>query len=276
MPKPFDEVDYAAFQLKIQNWLGIRLMDYKEDQMRRRVGTMAQQAGCDSFVAYALQMQQSPPLLQAFLDQITINVTELMRNPSLFGDLAQSVLPELIAARRGLPLSVWSAGCSYGAEAITLAMLLRDAPGTPSYRIKGTDLDLSVLAKANAGMFSAADMASVPHELRQRHFISIDDNTFMPMPDLRRSVQFAKHDLLADPYPADTYDLILCRNVLIYFTDAAKQRIYQGFFQALRPDGVLFVGGTERIYGAESLGFELVKPFFYRAKKYTARQSQAA
>jgi chemotaxis protein methyltransferase CheR len=81
---------------------------------------------------------------------------------------------------------------------------------------------------------------------------------------LRRMIQFGHHDLLADNYNQGEYDLVLCRNVLIYFTEEAKDRIYRGFFRSLKPGGYLFVGGTERISDHRGMGFELVMPFFYR------------
>lgn len=263
----FGIADYEQFCQKVQAHLRIRLTDYKVDQMQRRVSQMAKQGGCTSFVEYFSAMQRDANLLKGFLDQMTINVTELMRNKELFNDLAKNILPELVEARKGARLDVWSAGCSYGAEAYTLAMLINELSPVPNYHIKGTDLDLSVLARANSANFNGMDMAGVDPDRRKKFFMSIDENTFMPVPSLRRNMVFEKHDLLADPYPANSCDLILCRNVVIYFTDDAKARIYQGFYNALRPGGVLFVGGTERLGDLGPPGFKLMRPFFYRAIK---------
>jgi chemotaxis protein methyltransferase CheR len=261
----FSSADYEAFAAKIQRKLGIRLGEYKVDQMQRRLGTVAKQHGATSFVGYFAAIERDNAILNEFLDQMTINVTELMRNPALFEDLAKTILPGLIEAKKGLPLNIWSAGCSYGAEACTVAMLLREMVPPPQYRIKATDLDLAVLAKANSVNFTKADMVSVSPERRKKNFIEIDDNTFMPLPDIRRSISFSQQDLLSDDYPPNTYDLILCRNVVIYFNDEAKERIFRNFWKALRPGGVLFVGGTERLGDTKTLHFELIKPFFYRA-----------
>lgn len=263
----FSPADYEQFCQRVQTHLRIRLTDYKVDQMLRRVSQMAKQGGCSSFVEYFAAMQKDSALLKGFLDQMTINVTELMRNKELFADLGKNLLPELVAARNGARLEVWSAGCSYGAEAYTLAMLINELNPVPQYHIKGTDLDFSVLARANGATFNGMDMAGVDPERRKKFFMSIDENTFMPMPNLRRSIVFEKHDLLADTYPSNTYDLILCRNVVIYFTDDAKARIYEGFYKALRPGGILFVGGTERLGDLGPPGLKLIRPFFYRAIK---------
>jgi chemotaxis protein methyltransferase CheR len=260
----FGDSDYQAFQQRVQSRLGVRLADYKSDQMRRRVGMMAQQAGCASFMAYFAAMERDAALLAAFLDKMTINVTELLRNPERFADLARAVLPDLLARRGRTPLSVWSAGCSYGAEAYTMAMLLHELSPTAGHRIKGTDIDLVILARASSARFSDADMANISPARRRAHFTPVIAGQFTPAAHLRKAVQFGKHDLLGDPYPREQYDLILCRNVVIYFTEEAKERIYRGFFQALRPGGVLFVGGTERLTDHRAIGYELVLPFFYR------------
>lgn len=260
----FGDADYLAFQKKVQARTGVRLADYKPDQMRRRIGTLAQKAGHGSFAAYSAALEKSPALLSDFLDKMTINVSELLRNPDRFAELTRAVLPPLLVQRKNAPLSIWSAGCSYGAEAFTLALLLHEMTPTVVHRIKGTDLDAEILAKARRGRFSQADMANIVPERRKIHFSQESDGSFAAAPHLRNQVQFAKHDLLADAYPKAEYDLIACRNVVIYFTDEAKTRIYQNFFDALRPGGVLFVGGTERLPNHRAIGFELAIPFFYR------------
>jgi chemotaxis protein methyltransferase CheR len=260
----FGDVDYQCFQQKVQLKCGIRLIDYKSDQMRRRIVTMSEQAGCPSFLHYFAAMERDASVLSGFLDRMTINVTELLRNPERFAELTRTMLPALLALRKGVPLSAWSAGCSYGAEAYTLAMLFHEIAPTVPHRIKGTDIDLAVLAKANTPCFTETDMAQVSLERRRAHFTDLGTGGYLPAAHLRARVRFGPHDLLADTYPPSEYDLILCRNVLIYFTDEAKERIYRGFFRALRPGGVLFVGGTERLSDHRALGFELIQPFFYR------------
>ena len=264
-PGAFGDEDYRLFQQKIQSRTGIRLVDYKPEQMRRRISTAAQRAGFGSFAAYVGAMERNAALLENFLETMTINVTELLRNPPRFDDLSRVILPGLVALRgQATPLSLWSAGCSYGAEAYTLALLLEEmAPRVP-HRIKGTDIDEEILAKARNPRFTAADMVNVSPARRAAHFQEAPEGTFVPRPALSARVQWAKHDLLAGAYPRAQYDLIACRNVVIYFTDEAKERVYRGFFEALKPGGVLFVGGTERLADHRAIGFDLALPFFYR------------
>lgn len=265
-PPPLDgfgPAEFAAFGRRVEARTGIRLNEYKGDQMCRRISALAQKSGCASFAAYAALMERDPAHLAEFRDRMTINVTELLRNPDRFAELAGAVLPDLLAQRHGLPLSAWSAGCSYGAEAYTLAMLLREISPGLTHRIWGTDVDPAMLARAAHPCFSAADVVNLSTARRQTHFDQ-GEGGFRPKPPLQERVRFGPHDLLGASYPAAEYDLILCRNVIIYFTDDAKDRIARGFFRALRPGGVLFVGGTERLPDHRALGFELIRPFFYR------------
>lgn len=259
----FSEADYGRFQTRVEARLGIRLSQYKSDQMRRRLMSLAQKNGADSFTGFASMVERDPAQLSELLDKITINVTELLRNPDRFSELTSQVLPDLLAQRKGAPLSLWSAGCSYGAEAYTMAMLLHELQPAAAHKIKGTDIDLSVLARAANPSFSAADMVNLSPARRTAHFLEVGGN-HQPRPHLRSKVRFEPHDLLGGVYPKSEYDLILCRNVVIYFNDDAKERIYRGFFQALRPGGILFVGGTERLSDYRTVGFELLRPFFYR------------
>lgn len=258
----FGDADYGWFQQRVEARLGVRLSQYKPDQMRRRLMSLAQKNGASSFTAFASVMERDPAMLSEFLDKMTINVTELLRNPDRFTELASHVLPGLLAQRKGFPLTVWSAGCSYGAEAYTMALLLHELQPAAAHKIKGTDIDLSVLTRAEHPNFSAADMVNLSPARRTAHFLELD-GTYQPKAHLKNKVRFGPHDLLGDGYSKSEYDLILCRNVVIYFNDDAKERIYRGFFQALRPGGILFVGGTERLSDHRSIGFELVCPFFY-------------
>lgn len=272
---PYGEADYKFFCQRIESRFRIRLNDYKPEQMSRRVASLSKHLGCASFAAYALSIERDAAALSEFLDLMTINVTELFRNASLFEDLATKMLPRSPAFTSG-GFTAWSAGCSYGAEAYTLAIVLREAFGERPFKIRGTDIDLTMLAKANAPCFSEADMVQVSRQRRDAHFSSPDERTYLPKIHLKRSIEFGRHDLLADVYPAAQYDLILCRNVVIYFNDDAKERIYEGFFHALKPGGILFVGGTERIATATRIGYEMLQPFFYQKPAAVQQLRRAA
>ena len=135
--------------------------------------SLAQKNGANSFTAFASTMERDPAKLSEFLDKMTINVTELLRNPDRFNELTTKVLPDLLAQRKGAPLAIWSAGCSYGAEAYTMALLLHEIQPNVGHKIKGTDIDLSVLTRAERPSFGTADMINLTPARRSAHFMEL-------------------------------------------------------------------------------------------------------
>ena len=130
------------------------------------------------------------------------------------------------------------------------------------HRIQATDVDPRVVERAREGLFLPADVRSVPAPLLKSYFVP-EGEQYRVREDVRRDVQFRVHNLLCDPFPSGI-DLIACRNVVIYFSEEAKDRLYERFYGALRPGGVLFIGSTERINRYRETGFEQVAAFFYR------------
>lgn len=169
------------------------------------------------------------------------------------------MLPKLISASS--KLKIWSAGCSFGAEAHTLACIL-DNKFQGQHTILGTDIDAAALDQARQGDFCEADMKGVPQPIRDRYFNRAGDR-WQAKDSIRKYLTFRRGDLLSDKFDTG-YDLILCRNVVIYFTEEAKEVLYRRFFDALKPGGMLFVGGTERIFNSRQIGFEAPLPFFYQ------------
>jgi chemotaxis protein methyltransferase CheR len=255
--------DYDRFCGGVRALTGIDLFQYRPGQMERRLRSFARRSGHDDLDGYLLALRRDVAARAAFLDHMTINVSELFRNPERFAELEGRFLPQLLAAARGRGLRVWSAGCSYGAEPYTLAILLREAAPGVRHELVATDLDETILARAREGWFTAQDLQSVTPARRARWFDAGPDGRVRVKPELRSMVRFSKLDLLADPYPR-ARDLILCRNVVIYFNEDAKERIYARFLEALVPGGTLFVGSTERVNDAARLGWERPATFFYR------------
>lgn len=258
----FGDQDWAHFKSKICRAAQVRLGDYKPDQMRRRIATMAQRAGADSFAAYLALIERDPNELAGFKEKITINVSEMFRNPERFADLRGLIAQS--ARNVSVPfLSVWSAGCSYGAEVYSLAILF-DESKLGQARFLATDIDNRVLARARTGRFSTSELQNLNPDRRKTYFRQAGEDEWTIIEKLRARVTFDEHDLLAHPYPREAYDLIVCRNVVIYFTDEAKRRVYEGLRAALKPGGVLFIGSTERIADHREIGLDLLIPFFYR------------
>jgi chemotaxis protein methyltransferase CheR len=255
--------DYGRFCAGVKTLCGIELGHYRPAQMERRLRSFAERAGHSDLDAYLARLRRDVTARDAFLDRMTINVSELFRNPERFAELERDHLPALAARSRAGALKVWSAGCSYGAEPYTLAILLREAAPGLRHELVATDIDETILARAREGWFTAQDLQSVTPARRARWFDAGPDGRVRARPELRSLVRFSKLDLLADPYPR-ARDLILCRNVVIYFNEDAKERIYARFLDALVPGGTLFVGSTERVNDAARLGWERPATFFYR------------
>lgn len=255
--------DYERFCGGVRSLLRIDLDLYRRGQMERRLRSFARRSGLDDLDAYLARLRSDVAAREAFLDHMTINVSELFRNPERFEELERQVLPGLLASAGGRGLRAWSAGCSYGAEPYSLAVLLAEAAPGARHEITATDLDERVLARAREGRFGEDDMRAVTAARRARWFTEEPGGGVRAAESLRRSIRFSRLDLLADRFPSGQ-DLILCRNVVIYFTEEAKDRLYRRLLESLRPGGVLFVGATERITGADRMGWQKQGMFFYR------------
>ncbi len=261
--------DYDRFCGGVKTLCNIDLFQYRPAQMERRMRSFARRSGHDDLDTYLAALRRDVVARAAFLDQMTINVSELFRNPERFVELEKQYLPALMATAPGRGLRVWSAGCSYGAEPYTLAILLKEAAPGAAHELVATDIDQTILARAAEGIFTTQDLANVSDERRRRWFTELPGGNWQANPDLRSMVRFSRLDLLRDPFPKNR-DLILCRNVVIYFNDDAKERIYERFFDILRPGGVLFVGSTERVTDAGRLGWERPATFFYQRPSASA------
>jgi len=255
--------DYARFCGGVEKLCGIDLFQYRPGQMERRLRSFARRNGHADLDGYLTALKRDVAARSAFLDHMTINVSELFRNPERFRELETRYIPDLLTDTRGRGLRVWSAGCSYGAEPYTLAILLKEAGPGLVHDLVATDIDETILARAREGYFTEADLQNVSPERRARWFDPQPDGRLRAKAELRTIVRFGKLDLLKDPYPR-TRDLVLCRNVVIYFNDDAKERIYERFFEILQPGGTLFVGSTERVNDTARLGWERPGTFFYR------------
>jgi chemotaxis protein methyltransferase CheR len=257
--------DYLRFCTGIKSLTGIDLGQYRPAQMERRLRSFAERLGEADLDAYLTRLKRDPKALDAFLDRMTINVSELFRNPERFDELERTLLPELLRLSPG-GLKVWSAGSSYGAEIYSLQILLREIAPRARHEFLACDIDERVLARAREGRFNPQDMRNVTPERRRRWFAEEageDGVMWRASQELRKGIGFRRMDLLKDPFPRGMH-LIACRNVVIYFNDDAKDVLYRRFHEALAPGGILFVGSTERVNGSEEMGWEKAGTFFYR------------
>jgi chemotaxis protein methyltransferase CheR len=252
--------EYEVFCQGFRRLAGLDLTQYKRAQMERRIRSFVERRGHKDLSEYLAKLRHDPVELDAFLDRVTINVSELWRHPEQFELLARVLLPELAAGGR---VRIWSAGCSYGAEAYTLAAVCHATIPKAQVSIVGTDIDKRMVARARDGFFSAADARGVPAAQLKRYFTP-DGANYRPVEELRRMVRFETGDLLRDRPATASYDLVMCRNTAIYFSEPVRDALHARLASALRPGGVLIVGATERVADPTGAGLVPIHPFTYR------------
>ncbi|MEV5028399.1 CheR family methyltransferase [Paenibacillus sp. LPE1-1-1.1] len=252
--------DFAQFIIRIKQKTAIDLSQYKEAQMKRRLTTLRMKHGFQTFEEYWKAIEQNRSMLNEFLDRMTINVSEFWRNPSRWDVLEKRFFPEMLSKNNRL--KVWSAACSTGEEPYTLAMILSELGALQRSSLLATDLDSGVLQKAMEGSYLERSLRDVPPASRQKYFKQ-SEGAFLISDSLKQCIQFKQQNLLHDAFDS-SFDLIVCRNVMIYFTEEAKHLLYQKFSNALKPGGLLFVGSTEQIFSPAQYGFETADTFFYR------------
>ncbi|MCX7843160.1 MAG: protein-glutamate O-methyltransferase CheR [Clostridia bacterium] len=256
-------MDYEGFKKEILAMSSIDLNCYKEKQMKRRIDSLIAKNGYSGYSDYIPALKSNKTLYNEFINYLTINVSEFYRNPEQWNVLEKEVLPMLMQKTK--KLKIWSAACSTGDEPYTLVMVLNKFMPLSSIKIYATDIDKGALEKAMLGNYSLKSVENLPAPYLEKYFIKSGD-TYTIKNEVKNCVEFKQHNLLKDPYPTDC-DLIVCRNVLIYFTEEAKSQIYKKFNNSLKDEGILFVGSTEQIILSNKYNFRPIKTFFYIKEK---------
>jgi chemotaxis protein methyltransferase CheR len=253
--------DFTAFCELVRSICGVDLLQYKRNQMERRVRTWTERRGTTDLTEYGKVLRRDPEELDAFLDRVTINVSHLWRHEDQFDVLRKKILPELAERKR---LKIWSAGSSYGAEAYTIAAVARETLPTIPVEIVGTDLDKRMVARAREGYFTAEDARTSPKALLTKHFVAREDGGWQAKPELKRMVRFENGDLLRMAVPTARYDVVFCRNTVIYFTEEVRDALHERLVKALSPGGFLVVGTSERVSDPKGLGLTSPYHFIYQ------------
>lgn len=254
-------MDFNEFISEIHGRFGLNLSAYKEKQLKRRIDSLICSVGVKGYRDYYQLLCTDTSKREKFFDKITINVSEFFRNTDIFAALENTILPQLCTASRNL--KIWSAACSNGAEPYSVAMILNDNFPRVSYTIHATDIDPNILKFARNGVYNEKVLKGVSQNRLQKYFIKEDACMYRVTPDVKKHVVFKKHDLLGDVFEND-YDLIICRNVMIYFTRETQDMLYQKIYGSLKDGGVLFIGATETIVQYKDFGFDKIAHWFYR------------
>lgn len=227
--------------------VGTDFARYRPDLIRRRIRNRMISAGAATLDAYLALLAGSDEETARLVERVTIKVSRFYRNAAAFDRLRTAILPQLAERRQGAPLRIWSAGCASGEEAYSLAMLLDAAslPGT----VHATDLDGSALDVARRGLYPEASLRELPEAFRRRYLVPQADGIWSVDDLLRSRVRFGRHDLtsLQDPPGATRFDLVSCRNVLIYLQRDLQEQVFDRLQGALADGGCLFLGEAESL-----------------------------
>ncbi|MFY9175207.1 MAG: protein-glutamate O-methyltransferase CheR [Peptococcia bacterium] len=250
---------YEKFLVDLKRKFDLDLTGYKRPQMERRINTLMRTLNIVGYDNFVQELASDKELLDRFIAHLTINVSEFFRNSSQWDILTKKIIPQLLTKTQNL--KIWSAGCSTGEEPYTMAMVLAENFPQGQHSILATDFDARVLKTAQNGEYPEKSTIGIPARLLEKYFTKHDDK-LRANDVLRKYITFRQHNLLRDPFP-DNYDLIICRNVVIYFTEESKAQLYRRFYNTLRPGGILFTGSTEQIIQAREIGYQSPELFFY-------------
>lgn len=252
--------DYSKFVIQFKQRSGLDLSLYKEGQMKRRLSSLHEKKGYKNFAEFGQAMKRDEQLYLEVLDRVTINVSEFFRNAKRWKIIEQKILPNLL--KNSSQLKIWSAACSTGEEPYTIAMILSHYFPTVKFSILATDIDEKAIARAKRGIYPERSLVEVPSDIKSKYFRP-KSNQFEVAEQIKSTVNFKKHNMLAEVFDKN-FDLIICRNVLIYFTDEAKEVLYVKFSESLKEEGILFVGSTEQIFNSGKYGLASEDTFIYK------------
>ncbi|HZL07305.1 MAG TPA: protein-glutamate O-methyltransferase CheR, partial [Coriobacteriia bacterium] len=262
-PKDITPLQFERLRGLIHTASGIHVDDDRLDPLRISLLARGTRLGCAGLDEYLAVLAADPRELDELLELVTINETSFFRFPQQFDALRSVVLPELTARaeREGRRLRIWSAGCSTGEEAYSIAMAVADAgvkaTAGPAV-VLGTDVSTRALEAARAAIYGRRAVVNVPAELLARHFEDVDGG-YRVAPHVKNLVEFRQHNLVSElgPVgPGEAWDAIFCRNVTIYFQLESTERVIASFYDALVPGGYLFIGHSETLTPFDT-GFDM-------------------
>ena len=241
-----------------------------ETRLRKRL----KETGASTFREYwkLLNQQDSHQELILLIDAITTNKTEFFREPAHFDFLAKKVLPNIgpRIKEQGRPLRIWSAGCSTGKEAYTLAMVLMESKRAriiEDFQLYATDICTDVLKKASRAVYEADDIDPIPESFRKKYLLRSRGHhapTFRIIPELRSTIRFERLNFMDERYHVSApFDVVFCRNVIIYFDRTTQEKVVNKLVNCLHPGGYFFTGHSETLSGL-STPLEGVAPTIYR------------
>lgn len=270
VPVTVHDADFRRYQRLVLEEAGIQLADSKRALLAGRLARRLRELSLESYGAYFERLRSDAAERVRMFDLILTNETSFFREPAQFTFIAESLIPRWIAeaeaGERRRSIRIWSAGCATGEEPFSLAMLLRDALVEWAIDILATDLSTVALERASEGIWPIAKASAIPEKLLRRYMLrGVAERAGMMRvaPEIRSLVQFRRvnlHD--AAQTPRGPFDLVLCRNVLIYFAEQARRQAVGRLIASCSRGAYLFVGHAETLQGYE--GVRGVRPMIWR------------
>ncbi len=269
-----DDKEFAELKVIIKRKIGFNCEDYKQAHLKRRLAVRLRATQSGSYKDYMEVLLRNAEEERQLKETLTVNVTELFRNPETYESVRNNVLPELIKQKKDNRfIKVWSAGCSNGEEPYSIAIMLNEFLGNSAKRynisITATDIDEDSLQKAENAVFQTKALEKIEKERIDRFFIK-KDNNYQVNDEIKRLVNVKRHDLISGP-KLSGFDIIYCRNVTIYFEQKLQETLYMNFYNALNEGGYFVMGKTETLVGPAG---KLFKHIDLRERIYQKKEKQ--
>lgn len=267
-----NEGEFTELKKIIKRKIGFNCEDYKQAHLKRRLAVRIRVTKSKSYKEYSDLLSKNSEEEKQLKETLTVNVTELFRNPEMYESVRTNVFPELIKSKgENRVLKIWSAGCSNGEEASSIAIMLREFLGASFKKydisILCTDIDDDSISKAQKAVFGHKELEKISKERLDRFFVKTDNN-YMLNDELKKLLKVKHHDMISGPKLAG-FDLIFCRNVTIYFEQKLQEVLYQNFYNSLNERGYFVMGKTESLVGPAGHLFKAVdlKERIYQRKE---------
>ncbi|WEK06850.1 MAG: protein-glutamate O-methyltransferase CheR [Candidatus Devosia phytovorans] len=248
---PLSSVDFARLCDLLYTHTGMQFDEAKRYYLDRRVADRMVQTGTETFAEYLSQLRTRPEEIQHLINSVTVNETYFYREEHQLACLSKSILPEVALTKKpGDRIRIWSMPCSSGEEPYSIAIwLLENWHLVDAYNVEivGSDIDTDVIEQARGARYAPRALARLPEAIVNGYFSATEDGQRQLIADLRESVSFSRVNMMdeASVSAMGTFDVIFCRNLLIYFDDAARERGIQSLFDILRPGGFICLGHSE-------------------------------
>jgi len=243
-----EEEAFSGIKSRILTERQLDLTQYKENYLKRRIAVRMRALQLKEYAAYLEYLDAHNEEYNVLFDKLTVNVTQFFRDPEVFIELENEILPSLFKEGKK-EIRVWSAGCSSGEEPYSIAISIEEskekhAAREVDYEIYATDLDDLSLYRAIEGKYEEKTMENIASVRRDKYFSRADESRFAVKENIKKKIKFIRLNLM-DPFKENFFDIVFCRNVIIYFTKELQKKVMQFFYDSLKRGGILYLGKTE-------------------------------